>query len=57
MPYATESFLRTAAREGKKMWPFLSGFAFVGSAVVYATTTITEEEKKASKFLNPGGGH
>ena len=55
MPYASESFLRTAAREGKKMWPFLAGFAFVGTAVTYATSTITSEDKKASKFLNPGG--
>lgn len=55
MPYASESFLRTAAREGKKMWPFLAGFAFVGTAVTYSTLTITSEDKKASKFLNPGG--
>ena len=55
MPYASESFLRNAAREGKKMWPFLAGFAFVGAAVTYSTTTITSEDKKASKFLNPGG--
>ena len=40
-------------REGKKMWPFLAGFA-VGTAVTYATSTITSEDKKASKFLNPG---
>jgi hypothetical protein len=37
------------------MWPFLAGFAFVGTAVIYSTTTITSEDKKASKFLNPGG--
>ena len=54
MPYASESVVITAAREAKKIWPFLAGLGCVGAAVVAATSSITEADKKASKFLNPG---
>ena len=46
-----------AAREAKKMWPFLAGFAVVGFGVTQATLGITEADKKKSSFLNPGGHH
>lgn len=54
MPYANESMLNFAAREARKMWPFVAGFAVVTAGVVYVTGNITEEEKKKSKFLHPG---
>jgi len=49
--------MRTAMREGKKMWPFVAGLALVGTAVTFVTAGITEKDKKASKFLHPGGAH
>ena len=52
-----ESMIVFAAREAKKMWPFLAGFAVVGFGVTQATLGITEADKKKSAFLNPGGHH
>ena len=57
MPYRSESMIVFAAREAKKMWPFLAGFAVVGFGVTQATLGITEADKKKSSFLNPGGHH
>ena len=57
MPYRSESMIVFAAREAKKMWPFLAGFAVVGFGVTQATLGITEADKKKSAFLNPGGHH
>ena len=57
MPYQSESMIVFAAREAKKMWPFLAGFAVVGFGVTQATLGITEADKKKSAFLNPGGHH
>jgi hypothetical protein len=55
MPYSNQSFFTALAREVPRAWPFFSGIAVVGCAVVYATAGITEADKKASKFLHPGG--
>jgi len=57
MPYQAESVVAFAAREAKKMWPFLAGFGVVGYGVTVATLGITEEDKKKSSFINPGGHH
>jgi len=57
MPYQSESVLVFAAREAKKMWPFIAGFGVVGYGVTMATLGITEEDKKKSTFLNPGAHH
>ena len=57
MPYRSESMIVFAAREAKKMWPFIAGFGVVGYGVTVATLGITEEDKKKSGFLNPGGQH
>jgi hypothetical protein len=38
-----------------KQWPFFTGIGVVGCAIVYTTAGLTEEQKKASKFLHPGG--
>jgi hypothetical protein len=37
--------------------PFFIGIGLVGCVVVYATANATEADKKASKFINPGGAH
>ena len=50
----TEPMLKTAAREIPKVWPFFAGFAIIGAAVTKVSLGLTEEQKKASKFLNPG---
>ena len=55
MPHANTSFLSALTREIPKAWPFFTGIGAVGVAVVYATMGITEADKKASKFVNPGG--
>jgi|TARA_B100000073_G_scaffold337315_1_gene333065 hypothetical protein len=55
MPYSNQSFFTALVREVPRAWPFFSGIAVVGCAVVYATAGITEADKKASKFLHPGG--
>jgi len=52
---ANTSFFATLTREVPKAWPFFTGIGVVGCAIVYATANITEEQKKASKFLHPGG--
>ena len=57
MPYQSESVVAFAAREAKKMWPVLAGFGVVGYGVTVATLGITEEDKKKSSFINPGGHH
>ena len=57
MPFQSESVLVFAAREAKKMWPFIAGFGVVGYGVTMATLGITEEDKKKSTFLNPGAHH
>jgi hypothetical protein len=57
MPYQSESMIVFAAREAKKMWPFLAGFAVVGFGVTQATLGVTEADKKKSAFINPGGSH
>lgn len=55
MPYANSGFLSGLVREIPKAWPFFTGIGIVGCAVVYTTAGITEADKKASKFVNPGG--
>ena len=45
MPYQSESVFIFAAREAKKMWPFIAGFGVVGYGVTMATLGITEEDK------------
>ena len=55
MPHANTSFLSALTREIPKAWPLFTGIGAVGVAVVYATMGITEADKKASKFVNPGG--
>jgi len=57
MPYAHQSFFTALRREIPKAWPFFTGIAVVGVAVTYVTANITEADKKASKFLHPGGSH
>ena len=57
MPYQSENMAIFAAREAKKMWPFLAGFGVVYYGVVRATMGITEEDKKKSTFINPGQHH
>ena len=57
MPYQSEYMIVFAAREAKKMWPFLAGFAVVGFGVTQATLGVTEADKKKSAFINPGGSH
>ena len=52
MPYSNQSFFTALVREVPRAWPFFSGIAVVGCAVVYATAGITEADKKASKFLH-----
>ena len=47
MPYAAESIVVTAAREAKKIWPFLTGMAVVGAAVVKVTAAATPEVRRA----------
>lgn len=43
MPYAAESIVVTAAREAKKIWPFMAGMGLVGAAVVKVTASATPE--------------
>ena len=57
MPYASENMVVFAAREAKKMWPFIAGFGVVTYGVVSATMAVTPEDKKKSTFINPGGHH
>ena len=57
MPYQNQSMITFAAGQAKKMWPFIAGFGVVGYGVTVATLGITEEDKKKSGFLNPGGSH
>jgi hypothetical protein len=57
MPYQNQSMITFAAGQAKKMWPFIAGFGVVGYGVTVATLGITEEDKKKSGFLNPGGHH
>jgi hypothetical protein len=57
MPYSNQSFFTALAREIPKAWPFFSGIAAIGATVVYVTAGITDADKKASKFVNPGGSH
>ena len=57
MPYQNQSIITFAAGQAKKMWPFIAGFGVVGYGVTVATLGITEEDKKKSGFLNPGGHH
>jgi hypothetical protein len=47
MPYAAESIVVTAAREAKKIWPFMAGIAVVGAAVVKVTASATPEVRAA----------
>ena len=49
MPYAAESILVTAAREAKKIWPFMAGMAVVGTAVVKLTASATPEVRAARR--------
>ena len=51
MPYAAESIVVTAAREAKKIWPFLTGMAVVGAAVVKVTAAATPEVRRPSSRL------
>jgi hypothetical protein len=48
MPYAAESIVVTAAREAKKIWPFLTGMAVVGFGVVKVTAAATPEVRHPS---------
>ena len=57
MPFQNQSMITFAAGQAKKMWPFIAGFGVVGYGVTVATLGITEEDKKKSGFLNPGGQH
>ena len=57
MPYASDNMVVFAAREAKKMWPFIAGFGVVTYGVVSATMAVTPEDKKKSTFINPGGHH
>ena len=57
MPYQNQSMITFAAGQAKKMWPFIAGFGVVGYGVTVSTLGITEEDKKKSGFLNPGGHH
>jgi len=57
MPFQNQSMITFAAGQAKKMWPFIAGFGVVGYGVTVATLGITEEDKKKSGFLNPGGHH
>lgn len=56
-PSFTEPLARTAVRELGRVWPFAAGFAVVGAVVTKVSLGLTEEDKKASKFINPGGHH
>ena len=51
MPYAAESIVVTAAREAKKIWPFLTGMAVVGAAVVKVTAAATPEVRRPCSRL------
>jgi hypothetical protein len=57
MPFQNQSMITFAAGQARKMWPFVAGFGVVGYGCVVATLGITEEDKKNSGFLNPGGSH
>ena len=54
MPYAAESIVVTAAREAKKIWPFLTGMGIVGFAVVKVTAAATPEVRRPSSRLPAG---
>jgi len=54
MPYAAESIVVTAAREAKKIWPFLTGMGVVGFAVVKVTAAATPEVRRPSSRLPAG---
>ena len=54
MPYAAESLAATAAREARKIWPFLGGLGLVGYAVSSVTAGITEEVRAPAARASGG---
>ena len=52
MPYAAESIVVTAAREAKKIWPFMAGLSVVGFGVVKLTASATPEVCAAHRHRN-----
>lgn len=54
-PREMEPWMKTVTREAKVIAPFLIGFAVVGTGVVRLTASLTPEDFKKSKMVNPRG--
>eukprot|EP00237_Pycnococcus_provasolii_P005283 CAMPEP_0119195024 /NCGR_PEP_ID=MMETSP1316-20130426/4652_1 /TAXON_ID=41880 /ORGANISM="Pycnococcus provasolii, Strain RCC2336" /LENGTH=64 /DNA_ID=CAMNT_0007190393 /DNA_START=38 /DNA_END=232 /DNA_ORIENTATION=+ len=51
--WETATFGQVLVNVIKKEWPWVTGFATVGAVQAYMHLNLTEEQKKASKYLNP----